>query len=252
MRLTPLLRAGAGRRGTSALLSSAMLRRSVSGAAQLSGSCRSQAKRDFSEDVPLMPVGRSGAAPSMPARCRAAGGERRQASSRASPARRSTSRSMRADVPRPSTCRGAAPGPMPVARSRCPRLPAWASPARRSTAKREPLDAGERAPPFDVPCRSPSTDAGDAIGRAALGAGMVASGASIKPGDRSALREYQFITSPGVAYDGCDDFPCFLTEAEILRDFGQRWRPRRAKSEPPFAIRRLARPRQMETADAPA
>jgi hypothetical protein len=32
-----LLRAGAGRRGTSAFLSSAMLRRSVSGAAQLSG-----------------------------------------------------------------------------------------------------------------------------------------------------------------------------------------------------------------------
>jgi hypothetical protein len=63
---------------------------------------------------------------------------------------------------------------------------------------------------------------------------MVASGASIKPGDRSALREYQFITSPGVAYDGCDDFHCFLQEAEILRDFGQRWRPRRAKSDPPL------------------
>jgi hypothetical protein len=37
-------------RRTSAFLSSAMLRRSLSGAAQLSGSCRSQAKQDFSED----------------------------------------------------------------------------------------------------------------------------------------------------------------------------------------------------------
>jgi hypothetical protein len=37
--------------------------------------------------------------------------------------------------------------------------------------------------PRDVPCRCARADAGDAIGREALDAGMVASGAGIKPGE---------------------------------------------------------------------
>jgi hypothetical protein len=49
-----------------------------------------------------------------------------------------------------------------------------------------------------------------------------------------ALREYRFITNPEVDYYGYDELLSFLTEAEILRDFGQQWRPRRAKSEPPL------------------
>jgi hypothetical protein len=50
-------------------------------------------------------------------------------------------------------------------------------PARRSTAKREPLDAA------DVPRRA-RTDAGGALGREARDAGMMASGSSIKLGER--------------------------------------------------------------------
>jgi hypothetical protein len=42
-----------------------------------------------------------------------------------------------------------------------------------------------RAAPLDAPCRRARAGAGDAIGREALDAGAVASGASIKPGDRS-------------------------------------------------------------------
>jgi hypothetical protein len=37
--------------------------------------------------------------------------------------------------------------------------------------------------PLDVPCRRARTDAGGALGREALDAGTVASGASIKPGE---------------------------------------------------------------------
>lgn len=48
------------------------------------------------------------------------------------------------------------------------------------------------------------------------------------------IREGKFGALPAVGYSGYDDFQCFLTEAEILRDFGQNWRPRRAKSQPPL------------------
>jgi hypothetical protein len=48
------------------------------------------------------------------------------------------------------------------------------------------------------------------------------------------IREGVFLPRPEVDYDGYDDFQCFLTEAEILRDWGQNWRPRRAKREPPL------------------
>jgi hypothetical protein len=68
------------------------------------------------------------------------------------------------------------------------RLPAWwrAAPAssRASPARRAPPRAARcrrRAASLDVPCRCARTDAGAAIGRAALGAGTVPSGASIKP-----------------------------------------------------------------------
>jgi len=46
------------------------------------------------------------------------------------------------------------------------------------------------------------------------------------------IREGQFTTDPNVEYDGLDDFQSFLAEAEILRDFGQTWRPSRARSKP--------------------
>jgi hypothetical protein len=48
------------------------------------------------------------------------------------------------------------------------------------------------------------------------------------------IREGKFESRPEAEYDGWVDFQCFLAEAEILRDFGQRWRPSRAKSEPPL------------------
>jgi hypothetical protein len=48
------------------------------------------------------------------------------------------------------------------------------------------------------------------------------------------IREGKFGDDPELGYDGWADFQCFLTEAEILRDFGQRWRPSRVKSEPPL------------------
>ena len=121
----------------------------------------------------------------------------------------------------------------------------------RHCAKREPLDAGDVPRPLTCRAAAPAPTPVMRSAARPLVPGMVASGASIKSGDRSALREYQFITSPGVAYDGCDDFHCFLTEAEILRDFGQRWRPRRAKSDP-LLPSDVWRPRQLETADAPA
>ena len=75
-----------------------------------------------------------------------------------------------------------------------------------------------------------------------------------KPGSRSALwreikrfksvahlwgawsiRDYRdFAGSAELGYDGYDDFQCFLAQAELLRDFGQSWRHRRAKSGPPL------------------
>ena len=48
------------------------------------------------------------------------------------------------------------------------------------------------------------------------------------------MRERQFVTYPDVGYDGYEDFQSFLTESEILRDFGQNWRPRRANGKPPL------------------
>jgi hypothetical protein len=68
----------------------------------------------------------------------------------------------RRSVAMPSTRRAAAPGPMPVARSAArPLMPArWraapaSSPARRSTAKREPLDAGGVPRPSTCPAAAP-------------------------------------------------------------------------------------------------
>jgi len=49
-----------------------------------------------------------------------------------------------------------------------------------------------------------------------------------------AIRDYQFLTDPEVGYDGYAAFQSFLTEAEILRLWGQTWRPPRAKSRPPL------------------
>jgi hypothetical protein len=48
------------------------------------------------------------------------------------------------------------------------------------------------------------------------------------------IREGRFLEHPEVGYDGFADFQSFLTEAEILRDFGQNWRPTRSKSKPPL------------------
>jgi hypothetical protein len=43
------------------------------------------------------------------------------------------------------------------------------------------------------------------------------------------IREGKFESRPEAGYDRWADFQCFLAEAEILRDFGQRWRPSRRK-----------------------
>jgi len=49
------------------------------------------------------------------------------------------------------------------------------------------------------------------------------------------IRNYDaFSGSPELDYDGYDDFQCFLTESEILRDFGQVWCQPRRKSELPL------------------
>jgi hypothetical protein len=110
------------------------------------GSCRSQAKQDFSEDVPLR-----------------------------------KDRFRWGDRPRRPRCRHGAERPVASGASIKPGEPGEAL-HREARAAR----CGRRAPPFDVPCRCASTAAGDAIGRAALGAGIVASGASIKPGEPGA------------------------------------------------------------------
>jgi hypothetical protein len=46
------------------------------------------------------------------------------------------------------------------------------------------------------------------------------------------LRKGRFVTQPDVEYDGWADFQSFLAEAEVLRDWGQTWRPVREKSSP--------------------
>jgi hypothetical protein len=47
-----------------------------------------------------------------------------------------------------------------------------------------------------------------------------------------AIREYRFLTDLEAGYDAYADFQSFLTEAEILRHWGQTWRPQRTKSKP--------------------
>ena len=48
------------------------------------------------------------------------------------------------------------------------------------------------------------------------------------------IRGRQFRSDPSVGYQGWHDFQFFLAEAEVLRWWGQSWRPSRAKSEPPL------------------
>ena len=48
------------------------------------------------------------------------------------------------------------------------------------------------------------------------------------------IRKGQFSLRLAVGYDGYADFQSFLTEAEILRNFGQNWQSPRAKSKPPL------------------
>lgn len=48
------------------------------------------------------------------------------------------------------------------------------------------------------------------------------------------LRDRQFITDHTTGYDGWTDFQFLLAEAEILRDWGQHWRPPRAKAPTPL------------------
>jgi hypothetical protein len=50
------------------------------------------------------------------------------------------------------------------------------------------------------------------------------------------IRDGKFATHPEVGYDGHADFQAFLTEAEILRDWGQNRRPPRAKAQPPMPV----------------
>ena len=49
-----------------------------------------------------------------------------------------------------------------------------------------------------------------------------------------AIREGQSVLHPEVGYDATADFQSYLAEAEILRQWGQTWRPPRAKSEAPL------------------
>jgi hypothetical protein len=46
------------------------------------------------------------------------------------------------------------------------------------------------------------------------------------------IRELNFETRPEIGYDGCADFGSFLAEAEIIRLWGQRYRPSRESSSP--------------------
>ena len=48
------------------------------------------------------------------------------------------------------------------------------------------------------------------------------------------IREREFTSKPEIGYDGYADFQSFLTEAEILRQWGQSWRATRDKADPPL------------------
>jgi hypothetical protein len=48
------------------------------------------------------------------------------------------------------------------------------------------------------------------------------------------IREAKSFQDPEAGYDASTDFRSFLAEAEILRRWGQAWRPLREKSEPPL------------------
>jgi hypothetical protein len=48
------------------------------------------------------------------------------------------------------------------------------------------------------------------------------------------IRKRQFAQYPEVGYDGSADFQSFLAEAEVLREWGQTWKPLRRNSEPPL------------------
>ncbi len=48
------------------------------------------------------------------------------------------------------------------------------------------------------------------------------------------IRGGSFASRPEVGYDEYADFQSFLAEAEILRHWGQNWRPQRSKAEPPL------------------
>jgi hypothetical protein len=48
------------------------------------------------------------------------------------------------------------------------------------------------------------------------------------------IREGRFVSRPEVGYDGWHDFQFFLAEAEVLREWGQSWRPPRDKANPPL------------------
>ncbi len=48
------------------------------------------------------------------------------------------------------------------------------------------------------------------------------------------IRDGKFNPIPEIGYTGWDVFQYFLAESEVLRDWGQNWRPKRAKAEPPL------------------
>lgn len=48
------------------------------------------------------------------------------------------------------------------------------------------------------------------------------------------IREGRILLRPEVAYDGFADFQAFLTESEILRDWGQNWQPPHANAVLPL------------------
>lgn len=51
------------------------------------------------------------------------------------------------------------------------------------------------------------------------------------------IREGLFQAQPEIGYDLYDDFQSFLTEAEILRQWGQSWLPQRDKAEHPLPVK---------------
>jgi hypothetical protein len=48
------------------------------------------------------------------------------------------------------------------------------------------------------------------------------------------IRKGNFRVEPEVGHDGYAEYECFMAEAEQLREWGQNWRARRAKSKPPL------------------